>query len=125
MDKITTNIEMNDSVDILNTPLGKTLSVNSEGIKTKRAIRFLTEFESVLRKRVLDAKSALSSMLLQRAEALDILPKNADDLTICGNSESIKSVVLNDEKLTFDIYSANIKYELLKERYETLFGEFK
>jgi hypothetical protein len=94
---------------------------NNKKIRQDRAIQIAESAQILFKRKVEDLAIEIKSKKRERDAMLDLSPTTADSLTLAKDFDA-GNFVNDDINLGVAIRNLEIKYEIAKERYTTLFG---
>lgn len=102
---------------------GLSLLRNASKIKEDRAITILRSAERFYRRKVEDLSDKISDLETARAAALDLSPTDINSLVLASDFKS-DEFYTSDRKFSISIRETQIELDVMKARYEFLFGPF-
>ena len=95
---------------------------NNAKIRRDRADAIVEDAQLIYKREIEDMEVSIKKMEREQENMLDLSPTNAMNLTLASDFSS-KDYVTKDADLAVKIWNAGRKLELMKKRYNYLFGE--
>ncbi len=95
---------------------------NNKEIRKDRAESIIEDAQTLYQREVQDLDLARRKKVRDRDSMLDLSPTTALSLTLASDFDA-KEYVAKDMTISLEIRELDIKLEIAKERYTTLFGE--